>query len=170
MTRTFMIATCFFFCVLFFFFFLMIRRPPRSTLFPYTTLFRSGCDVLRAQGTRISGAGDGDVHPRRRCGRGEGTGSFPDHACGRRTGSRKRRERPDSGDRGREGTRPSSNGGSCGLPLRQREERGRGGCDGNGSRCPGAGRGEEGEVGAPVGICVDGGRRNREVPDGTCPD
>src|ERR1039457_6824664 len=29
---------CFFF---FFFFFLMIRRPPRSTLFPYTTLFRS---------------------------------------------------------------------------------------------------------------------------------
>src|SRR2546430_6072123 len=27
-------------CVLFFFF-LMIRRPPRSTLFPYTTLFRS---------------------------------------------------------------------------------------------------------------------------------
>src|SRR3712207_9575278 len=26
------------------FFFLMIRRPPRSTLFPYTTLFRSGRD------------------------------------------------------------------------------------------------------------------------------
>ena len=29
-----------------FFFFLMIRRPPRSTLFPYTTLFRSGSDDL----------------------------------------------------------------------------------------------------------------------------
>src|SRR5216684_8483281 len=29
----------------FFFFFLMIRRPPRSTLFPYTTLFRSSGDV-----------------------------------------------------------------------------------------------------------------------------
>src|SRR5215831_20365640 len=30
---------------IFFFFFLMIRRPPRSTLFPYTTLFRSrGCE------------------------------------------------------------------------------------------------------------------------------
>src|SRR6266481_7934690 len=29
------------FSPLFFFFFLMIRRPPRSTLFPYTTLFRS---------------------------------------------------------------------------------------------------------------------------------
>src|SRR5256885_11756292 len=28
-------------CELIFFFFLMIRRPPRSTLFPYTTLFRS---------------------------------------------------------------------------------------------------------------------------------
>src|SRR3712207_7558163 len=29
------------FLIFFFFFFLMIRRPPRSTLFPYTTLFRS---------------------------------------------------------------------------------------------------------------------------------
>src|SRR3712207_9223604 len=28
-------------CHSYFFFFLMIRRPPRSTLFPYTTLFRS---------------------------------------------------------------------------------------------------------------------------------
>src|SRR5947208_5243145 len=28
-------------CYFYFFFFLMIRRPPRSTLFPYTTLFRS---------------------------------------------------------------------------------------------------------------------------------
>src|SRR5258708_35220511 len=34
--RSFFILFCFFF-----FFFLMIRRPPRSTLFPYTTLFRS---------------------------------------------------------------------------------------------------------------------------------
>src|SRR5256885_9212431 len=29
----------------FFFFFLMIRRPPRSTLFPYTTLFRSARSI-----------------------------------------------------------------------------------------------------------------------------
>src|SRR3712207_7546269 len=29
------------------FFFLMIRRPPRSTLFPYTTLFRSGRRFFR---------------------------------------------------------------------------------------------------------------------------
>src|SRR5687768_17989158 len=34
--------------VFFFFFFLMIRRPPRSTLFPYTTLFRSiGQDITK---------------------------------------------------------------------------------------------------------------------------
>src|SRR5256885_11063484 len=31
-----------------YFFFLMIRRPPRSTLFPYTTLFRSSVDDERA--------------------------------------------------------------------------------------------------------------------------
>src|SRR5688572_32823997 len=33
---------------LFFFFFLMIRRPPRSTLFPYTTLFRSAIEPRSA--------------------------------------------------------------------------------------------------------------------------
>src|SRR2546430_6487433 len=33
--------TCYRVLLLFLFFFLMIRRPPRSTLFPYTTLFRS---------------------------------------------------------------------------------------------------------------------------------
>src|SRR3712207_7846137 len=41
------------------FFFLMIRRPPRSTLFPYTTLFRSargaGSDVLRCEQRRRTG-------------------------------------------------------------------------------------------------------------------
>src|SRR5258708_38886951 len=52
-----------------FFFFLMIRRPPRSTLFPYTTLFRSfrsrkivsatgktpsgGCDACRTDQKRL---------------------------------------------------------------------------------------------------------------------
>src|SRR3712207_7432273 len=30
----------------------MIRRPPRSTLFPYTTLFRSGRRAVRARGQR----------------------------------------------------------------------------------------------------------------------
>src|SRR2546423_5697996 len=41
-----------------FFFFLMIRRPPRSTLFPYTTLFRSnttvtGPDSLKAAKVKV---------------------------------------------------------------------------------------------------------------------
>src|SRR5260370_10454128 len=31
----------------------MIRRPPRSTLFPYTTLFRSRVNLLLAQSSRI---------------------------------------------------------------------------------------------------------------------
>src|SRR5690349_23081728 len=35
------------------FFFLMIRRPPRSTLFPYTTLFRSTCDLARLARFRL---------------------------------------------------------------------------------------------------------------------
>src|SRR3989442_12238010 len=35
--------------LLFLFFFLMIRRPPRSTLFPYTTLFRSVADERQAR-------------------------------------------------------------------------------------------------------------------------
>src|SRR2546422_749488 len=38
--------------VFFVFFFLMIRRPPRSTLFPYTTLFRSVLTLWRASGLR----------------------------------------------------------------------------------------------------------------------
>src|SRR5437763_9824449 len=37
------------------FFFSMIRRPPISTLFPYTTLFRSGPAL---GGDRVAGAGD----------------------------------------------------------------------------------------------------------------
>src|SRR3712207_9557494 len=36
-------------------FFLMIRRPPRSTLFPYTTLFRSAGSVAPGPGRRAGG-------------------------------------------------------------------------------------------------------------------
>src|SRR5690349_23450346 len=43
--------------VLFSFFFLMIRRPPRSTLFPYTTLFRSDL-AQRGLGSRIGHEGE----------------------------------------------------------------------------------------------------------------
>src|SRR3954465_16094720 len=41
-----------FYFSLFFFFFLMIRRPPRSTLFPYTTLFRSSKAMNQSQEQR----------------------------------------------------------------------------------------------------------------------
>src|SRR5258705_8400975 len=38
----------------------MIRRPPRSTLFPYTTLFRSHCDIKDDDvGLEFEGPGDG---------------------------------------------------------------------------------------------------------------
>src|SRR2546427_12333062 len=41
MVTLYLIVICSHVLLFFFFFFLMIRRPPRSTLFPYTTLFRS---------------------------------------------------------------------------------------------------------------------------------
>src|SRR5256885_3032866 len=52
---------------MFFFFFLMIRRPPRSTLFPYTTLFRSAGfrRIEREYDTAVEAdhrAGFGDLH------------------------------------------------------------------------------------------------------------
>src|SRR5256885_8271280 len=54
--------------VFLFFFFLMIRRPPRSTLFPYTTLFRAG--LLAARGgagvRRQPGPARGALPPRAR--------------------------------------------------------------------------------------------------------
>src|SRR5438445_10933349 len=40
-SRVFLVFFFYFLTFFIFFFFLMIRRPPRSTLFPYTTLFRS---------------------------------------------------------------------------------------------------------------------------------
>src|SRR3989449_5321898 len=49
-------------CICLFFFFLMIRRPPRSTLFPYTTLFRSSSSgvidlkLLRASPQQVRAA------------------------------------------------------------------------------------------------------------------
>src|SRR3712207_8028484 len=61
---------------LFIFFFLMIRRPPRSTLFPYTTLFRS------CPRTRPSSAATGS---------GTGTAGSP---CARRGSAARRRSRP----------------------------------------------------------------------------
>src|SRR3712207_6934368 len=62
----------------------MIRRPPRSTLFPYTTLFRSGGRAALpgrqfAPGDRhLPAAGRGDGAGRRRAGRGGGDGGAVD--------------------------------------------------------------------------------------------
>src|SRR5215204_7732262 len=75
------------------FFFLMIRRPPRSTLFPYTTLFRSG---------RTGQGAPAHHHPRRHPGggreadsaRGEGDPLSPRRLL-------LRRGRRDAGERGR---------------------------------------------------------------------
>src|SRR2546429_3755288 len=57
----------------FFFFFLMIRRPPRSTLFPYTTLFRSSGPLgSRRDGLRPSAYHRDRLHrPERDNGRGD---------------------------------------------------------------------------------------------------
>src|SRR3989449_10932617 len=56
----------------FFFFFLMIRRPPRSTLFPYTTLFRSLDGRAPAVGPLRRGREEGGTDSR--VGAGEGRG------------------------------------------------------------------------------------------------
>src|SRR5437764_9508042 len=49
--------------VFLFFFFLMIRRPPRSTLFPYTTLFRSPAST----NCRIAPAFSAEIQPSSGC-------------------------------------------------------------------------------------------------------
>src|SRR5438552_15289847 len=73
-----------------FFFFLMIRRPPRSTLFPYTTLFRSLHQLSRHEhlqlrglcGEALTGGGAGERVVRQRPARSEEHTSelqSPDH-------------------------------------------------------------------------------------------
>src|SRR2546430_8921937 len=55
-----------------FFFFLMIRRPPRSTLFPYTTLFRSPCGAAPARSwDRFRARVAAYASPQDSCGRSE---------------------------------------------------------------------------------------------------
>src|SRR6266542_7016969 len=53
--------------IFFFFFFLMIRRPPRSTLFPYTTLFRSRHihGVAYADGAEQDRSAEAELRPHR---------------------------------------------------------------------------------------------------------
>src|SRR5712691_9671392 len=76
-----------------FFFFLMIRRPPRSTLFPYTTLFRSPfrLGVGRAERTAESGAtlpgvGPWRFHSRRSVPVYEGAARARCRACNKKHG------------------------------------------------------------------------------------
>src|SRR5690242_21518574 len=71
------------------FFFLMIRRPPRSTLFPYTTLFRSGrtqhlvdaaVAAVRQQVLGVDGGAQRDRRERQLAGHdGSDVGTQPPH-------------------------------------------------------------------------------------------
>src|SRR3712207_9173793 len=70
-----------------FLFFLMIRRPPRSTLFPYTTLFRS---LGGSRGQRLTGVAD--ARSRRRD-RGPAAQRVRRHRARRRAGARPARAR-----------------------------------------------------------------------------
>src|SRR3989440_10317021 len=78
------ISSCFILCCYifyFFFFFLMIRRPPRSTLFPYTTLFRSS--DIHSLGQFCANSGNGLTHLFNHVQR-VGRGQYPDaHEGGR---------------------------------------------------------------------------------------
>src|SRR5579859_6387774 len=76
----------------FFFFFLMIRRPPRSTLFPYTTLFRSGRGAAPCPATRRS-AGRPRRRPARPARRPGAAATFAPARPGRRGRGRKAPDR-----------------------------------------------------------------------------
>src|SRR6266545_2894990 len=117
-----MILFCFF-C----FFFLMIRRPPRSTLFPYTTLFRSARERAAPERPRDRRVAPREAGPR---------------AAGRKEGGRAR-ACPALPAQGGAGGRAAA----AGLPVPDPEtapgggEPGRGRAPGAaGRRCPHAGR------------------------------
>src|SRR2546422_7572275 len=85
-------------------FFLMIRRPPRSTLFPYTTLFRSSGSAGVTRARRRAGFGP-DRHERRYLRRGPGRqqghrphGAEAPPGDARSARDRHRRFRPRRGD------------------------------------------------------------------------
>ena len=70
----------FFFVVFFCIFFLMIRRPPRSTLFPYTTLFRSSRDITEAN-LHADDDQQEDLRPTTRCPQTLSEDDAPDWRC-----------------------------------------------------------------------------------------
>src|SRR6266511_4068487 len=96
---------CVLYLVFFFFFFLMIRRPPRSTLFPYTTLFRSPEPALsESAGPHVPGT--------------ELSRARLQHGvrCFRRLGARPARLLPLAGERSEDGSRVRYSGESGGAP------------------------------------------------------
>src|SRR5436190_11084441 len=66
--------------ILFCFFLLMIRRPPRSTLFPYTTLFRSKLMPASLKTRLPSSATPGQAHPKGRSRSEEHTSELQSHS------------------------------------------------------------------------------------------
>src|SRR5258708_31107454 len=70
------------------FFFLMIRRPPRSTLFPYTTLFRSASVDPRSMKIQEYGLPSAEARPRRIALAPDGTVFYTDYARGDRKSTR----------------------------------------------------------------------------------
>src|SRR6266568_5331202 len=101
------------FSVFFFFFFLMIRRPPRSTLFPYTTLFRSGDEPAAAsrdrQGVRREHAqghhrARGEARDRKstRLNSSHSSISYAVFCLKKKTNAAPRRDQPTHGDTGLE--------------------------------------------------------------------
>src|SRR2546427_3421600 len=77
-----------YYCHFLFFFFLMIRRPPRSTLFPYTTLFRSKTERVGGKAGEKRANGVAEIAPE------------PIHADRRRAPGRMR-DVADGGEQGR---------------------------------------------------------------------
>src|SRR5256886_5296548 len=127
-----------------FFFFLMIRRPPRSTLFPYTTLFRSCLSVGRRPGAVPRRLLSGQHRPDRRARRGQRRREDDPAADPRRRAEADRRWCLGAGRVGRhaavrrfaagrqDGPRPAARGGLAGGARRDdRAGRRRAGVDGD---------------------------------------
>src|SRR5574340_503135 len=137
----------------FLFFFLMIRRPPRSTLFPYTTLFRSlGSEPLAREGLSRRGAPDP-------CGPGQSDRALPrgwTRVLGERGGAHGGGDRPRHPGPTRRESRPRRRGAPHGDPRGRRDGPGdregaparRGGARGGDPRGPG-GAGGGGAHGGP---------------------
>src|SRR3989337_4116555 len=87
-------------CVCVFFFFLMIRRPPRSTLFPYTTLFRSPPpDVFHVQARWRDGRRGEEDRKSTRLNSSHGSISYAVFCLKKKKNSKNRLTCPATGDR-----------------------------------------------------------------------